>query len=92
MKKTTIENRLAKSNVSKSCSAYSLMKEWLAADGNKVIRPCWTSGRGRFTQNRDYTDQLCSLLDSMKVRYQRGNDAPRGGKTGNYVKLLNITK
>lgn len=92
MKKTTIATRLEKTNVSKSCSAYSLLKDWLTSDGNKVIRPCWTSGRGRFTQNRDYTDQLCRLLDSMNVKYQLDNDAPRGGKTGNFVKLQNIVK
>ena len=88
MKKETIKKRLGKANVNKGTASYRLLTEWLNADGNNVIRPCWTSGRGRFTTSLDYTEQLKSLLTSLRVCYISGNDAPRGGKSGNYIKIL----
>ena len=88
MKKETIKKRLEKINVSKTSSSYKLLTEWLNASDNYVIRPCWTSGRGRFCTNLDYTEQLKRLLTSLNVRYISGNDAPRGGKCGNFIKII----
>lgn len=87
MKKTTIEKRLAKVPVNKCTSAYKLLADWLKKDGNAVLRPCWTNGSGRFIRNSDHTDDLCRLLNALRVRYTRGNDAPRGGSTGNFIKI-----
>lgn len=53
-----------------------------------IIRLCWTSGRGRFTTNLDHEDAICAVLDCLKIKYQVGNDAPRGGATGKYIKIL----
>ena len=88
MKKETIKKRLEKANVNKGTASYRLLTEWLNTEGDNIIRPCWTSGRGRFTTNLDYTQQLANLLTTLKVRYAAGNDAPRGGKSGNYIKIL----
>ena len=88
MKKETIKKRLEKMNVNKNTSAFRLLSEWLNASDNVIIRPCWTSGRRRFCTNLDYTGQLESLLTSLKVRYISGNDAPRGGKCGNFIKII----
>lgn len=56
-------------------------------EGDK-IRVCWTSGRGRFTTNLDHGNTICAALDLLKIKYQTGNDAPRGGATGKYIKIL----
>ena len=88
MKKETIRKRLEKANVNKGTAAYKLLINWFDADGNNVIRPCWTSGRGRFTTNLDYTQQLEDILTLLKVRYIVGNDAPKGGKCGNYIYII----
>lgn len=88
MKKTTIEKRMANVQFNKGTSAYRLVAEWLKKDGNAVIRPCWTNGSGRFIRNSDHTDDVCRLLNALRVRYVLGNDAPRGGKTGNFVNIL----
>ena len=53
-----------------------------------VIRPVWTSGSGRFCKNMNYTRDICAVLDSLRVKYEAGNDAPRGGLTGNYIKII----
>lgn len=88
MKKETIQKRLEKANVNKTTSAYKLLTNWLSKEGNDIIRTCWTSGRGRYTSNMDYTADFERLLTTLRVRYERGNDSPRGGLTGNYIKIL----
>lgn len=29
-----------------------------------------------------------ALLDRLGVKYEKGNDAPRGGLTGNYIRII----
>jgi len=53
-----------------------------------IIRPCYTSGHGRFTAILDYTADICHIFDLLKVKYEVGNDAPRGGQTGKFIKIL----
>lgn len=95
MKATTIIARLERladaQRGMRTSSAYRLIRT-ACETGRTMIRPCWQSGCGRFTTNMDYTADTCSVLDALRVRYVRGNDAPRGGKTGNYIKLLNLVK
>lgn len=93
MKTTTIIKRLAKlaseKRVNKTSAAYKLI---VAAcnKGDAMMRPCWTSGSGRFCKNMDYTADTCLLLDILRVQYERGNDAPRGGLTGNFIRIKNF--
>lgn len=61
-------------------------------NGTNLIRPCRISGVGRYAKNMDYTLAICNLLDAAQIKYRRGNDAPRGGLTGNYIVLTNIEK
>ena len=95
MKANTILARLARlaseKRVKKNTSAYRLVVS-SCETGRALIRPCWTSGSGRFCSNMDYTDEVCRLLDLLRVQYERGNDAPRGGLTGNYVKIKHLEK
>lgn len=58
--------------------------------GNKTIRPCWVSGRGRHIQNVNYTFEVCELLKLARIRYELINDAPRGGLAGNLITLTHI--
>ena len=46
-----------------------------------------TYGRGRFvTISYSYDEQARELLTALKVPFSEGNDAPRGGKTGAYLR------
>lgn len=95
MNTQTISKRLANRYTgSKSTIAYRIVKDviegtnttyCLKPDGK--IRPCYTSGTGRFTSNQDHTSSLCAILDLIGLKYERGNDAPRGGATGQFVKV-----
>jgi hypothetical protein len=57
-------------------------------DFTGLIRPCYVSGSGRFASNQDHTLEVKYILDMLKIKYEFGNDAPRGGLTGNYIKIL----
>jgi hypothetical protein len=93
MLRSTIAKRLGNLKVNKTSFAYQLVRD-LAMNTNKtykvygdIIRPCHTSGTGRYTRNMDYTDDVIRLLKSLHVMFEIGNDAPRGGLTGNYIKV-----
>ena len=93
MKVTTITKRLAAlvaaKKVQKNSSAYRLIIE-ACETGRARVRPCWTSGRGRFCSNMDYTADTCHLFDLLRVQYERGNDAPCGGsKSRTRAKSIN---
>lgn len=68
-------------NQDKPFSSYMIFK------GN-IIRPVYTSGSGSHTSYQDHTIAITSLLDKLKVRYVVGNDAPRGGQLGSYIKIV----
>lgn len=57
-------------------------------DDKGLIRPCFSTGRGRFIHNVDHTLEVCFLLERLGLKYEKGNDAPRGGLTGNYIKVI----
>lgn len=95
MKTTTIQNRLNKRYTgTKGAQAYRIIKDLIgdldkstyAVYGN-MIRPCRTSGSGRYTKNMDYTSEVTRLLDLLGIKYETGNDAPRGSATGNWIKI-----
>ena len=95
MKTITLQNRLEKRyNGSKNSKAYQIVKDLINGTNKtymvygNVIRSCSTSGRGRFTSNMDYTKEVRSLLMLLDIKFESGNDSPRGGLTGNYFKIL----
>ncbi len=45
-----------------------------------------TSGKGRFTSAmKDTSVDILPILDMMNVKYSIGNNAPKGGKKGDYI-------
>jgi hypothetical protein len=95
MKATTLASRLnSRYTGSKSTIAYRIVcdiiagtnKTYTMRDDGK-IRPCYTSGSGRFTSNQDHTESTKAILDMLGVKYVAGNDAPKGGATGNFIKV-----
>lgn len=90
MNKEIIKARLQRLKINKTTEAYRLLNEWLQVPENPKIRTCWKTGKGRFCHNLDYTSDFTTLLAKLGVRYEMGNDAPRGGKNGNYVQIKMI--
>lgn len=93
MKTTTQQaaiNRLNKV-ANKSTKAYQMI---LAAIENKskVIRPVYTLGSGKYVSNQNHTAICTSYLKSIGIEYYIGNDAPRGGEIGTFIKLVTKIK
>ena len=97
MKQTTLYNRLRKCSVP-ATSVVARIVRYLCGertrttmgyiDDKKLIRPCFATGRGRFIHNADHTFEVCALLDRLGLKYEKGNDAPRSGLTGNYIRII----
>lgn len=83
--KNTLEKKLSKLTVSKTSIAYRFVKEVIS--GKKEIRPCHTSGSGRYISNQDHSFATMQLLDSLGVEYIFSNDSKRGGLTGNLITI-----
>jgi len=89
MKTTTIaiaSAKLAKSKINKTSIAYANALK--AINGEKQIRPVYTSGSGKFISNQDHTITTIEALKVCGIECILSNDSKRGGLTGN---LLTIT-
>ena len=53
---------------------------------NKTYRPYYYSGTGRFTSCAG-VDYISTALKMLGVDFETGNDAPRGGHSGYFVRL-----
>lgn len=96
MKTTTIIKRLEKTGERKNTLVYKMIKNFCENYDNGVttlLRPCSLKrGICNHFGYQDKTFELCVLLNKMGVMYERGNDAPKGGKNGIYIKILNMRK
>lgn len=46
------------------------------------------TGSGRYTKQVVYTEAVCAILAGLGVKFEVKNDAPRGGKGGEYVQII----
>lgn len=54
-----------------------------ALTGRMIIRPVVNSGKSYL----DRTEEIASLLDKLGLMYTTGNEAPKGGKLGDFIKI-----
>ena len=85
LEKLTIKSETNQFPISKTSIAYKFALEIIA--GAKQIRPCYTSGKGRFCSNQDHTESLKALLNKIGIEYTFSNDSARGGLTGNLITI-----
>jgi hypothetical protein len=71
-------------NFNRGTKAYQLAMQAIEFPGTK-ISTCYTSGSGRYTSNQDHHFATKTILNKLDVQFTEGNDAPRGGKTGQWV-------
>lgn len=80
MKKETIIKRIEAAH-NHNYLGYDVIK-------GKLVRPTTTEKHRRFGYYTDCRkDEVIAFLKLIKIDYVAGNDAPRGGATGNYIKL-----
>ena len=61
-------------------------------NSNDLIRPTRYVGRGRHINVQDDSKCILELLEERNYKYIVGNDAPRGGASGNFIKCSRIAK
>lgn len=54
--------------------------------GNRIY-PIYYSGSGRYIKSVDNTYYIKRFLELAGMKYKSGNDAPRGGKVGQYLQV-----
>ncbi len=87
MKKETLQARIEKHLYTKSgklASKYEEVVE-LLNHPDRIMRPVWWRRRG--SSLRDNHENLEHGLTVIGIDYTTGNDAPRGGKDGYFVRL-----
>lgn len=70
------------------CTRWAVDQILTAAErNNPLLRPVYTTGRGKYTSNMDRTHELVNLCKALGLTYTTGNDAPRGGACGAWMEL-----
>ena len=65
---------------------YAIRNCRLDVANNKIYTGYYT-GSGRFTSAASSDHTIVSILRAQGYKFTRGNDAPRGGALGDYVKI-----
>ena len=57
---------------------------------NGKIYTGYYSGYGRYTSSQSAMGTVTAILDAQGYKYTTGNDAPKGGIKGEYVKVSKV--
>lgn len=77
--------------ISKTSKAYGYVLS-VINDGVKVLHPNYTSGTGRYISIQEHAEATKDLLRKLGIEFEAGNDAPRGGKCGEFIKITTVIK
>ena len=62
-------------------------------EGRKEFRPVYSQGSSwKHSSLFDRRAEFTKILDLLSIEYESGNDAPRGGKTGAFIKIITKIK
>jgi hypothetical protein len=86
MKTSTLLKRIEKLDLRKNTLVYGMINN-LAT--NDMLRPVFSQGHTwKHSSLVDKSIELISVLTLLKLKFEIGNDAPRGGQTGYFVKII----
>lgn len=94
MRKSTLAKRIKNLSLNHCTYEYQVvaelagLKNYWRIDYNKKARPIYYQGSGFHSRLADHLGELEKVLNALKIKYEVGNDAPRGGKCGTYVRIL----
>ena len=89
MKATTLNARIEKNLTTKTGSVKSIFTEviYLLQNPERTLRPVSWSRSGGHMNLRDNSQNIIWGLKLIGIDFEIGNDAPRGGKEGYFVRL-----
>lgn len=80
-------------NLAVNHKGIELIVSLLMSSANYRRRINYTTGKGRFTSAMiSMLDDYTLVLDSLGVAFETGNDAPKGGKHGDFIFVTEIEK
>ena len=90
MKLETIKSRLAAAGIwtkkNMLHANYTRAAQHLTNQGEVKLHLCYWSGTRRHMTLVDSDHRhLINMLDALRLKYETGNDAPRGGAAGEYI-------
>jgi hypothetical protein len=86
MKTSTLLKRIEKLELRKNTLVYGMINNLSTGD---IIRPVFSQGRTwKHSSLVDKSRELITVLTLLKLKFETGNDAPRGGQTGYLVKII----
>lgn len=91
---TTLAKRIEKLVNAKELNKNSLVYAWISSlKSNEVLRPVFSQGSTwKHSSLVDKTTELITVLEKLGIDFELGNDAPKGGKTGAFVKIITKIK
>ena len=88
--KNSAEKKLAKLVATKEISKTSIVYGWIneLIEGRKEFRPVYSQGSSwKHSSLFDRRVEFTTILKAMGIEFVSGNDAPKGGKTGAFIKI-----
>ncbi len=85
--KNEIEYLVDEGKLSVNEKLYEYLDSLSRLDIGTPVNVAYYNGRGKHTRCYDFTNQVIRFLEFRGINCVTGNNAPRGGKIGNYVKL-----
>jgi hypothetical protein len=86
MKTSTLLKRIQKLELRKNTLVYGMINNLATGD---ILRPVFSQGSTwKHSSLVDKSIELISVLNLLKLKFEIGNDAIRGGKTGYFVKII----
>ncbi len=98
MKTTTsisVTKKLAKLTEQGIVRKNTIIYQWVneMINGKTEFRPVYSQGSSwKNSTLFDRRNEFSALLTALKINYVSGNDAPKGGKTGAFVKITTKIK
>ena len=84
LRKVDTTNEVVKKDGNLTKFAIAAIKDFRNRDGKFYIT--YTSGSGRFTTNLS-NSSVITICQKLGYKFKMLNDSPRGGKTGDYIKV-----
>lgn len=77
---------ITKNNELKSRFKWTL--HYLASGNNIFHLKSWTKSKGHYNLIDTEHDRMLEVLKTLGIKYIEGNDAPKGGAVGDYIKII----
>jgi len=87
LQKADKNNLVTKKDGSLTKRSIEAIKDYRNGDGKFYTH--YTSGSGKFTKNAE-NDNIYWIIKLLGYKFEKGNDSPRGGQTGNFIKVSKV--